>query len=123
MCGDYRLTASSIASNPPAAGEIASPFSTKFSPAFFVPFAAPNELLWAWSQLAQARGSISIQDLADDIGWSRRHFSERFRREIGITPKTAARIFRFEHSCRLMKKNRPPSPTSLSIAATTIRHT
>ena len=72
------------------------------------PFAAPNELLWAWSRLAQACGSISIQDLADDIGWSRRHFSERFRREIGVTPKTAARIIRFEHSCRLMKKN-PPS--------------
>jgi AraC-like DNA-binding protein len=69
------------------------------------PFAAPSELLWAWSRLAQARGSISIQDLADDIGWSRRHFSEQFRREIGVTPKTGARIFRFEHSCRLMKKN------------------
>jgi AraC-like DNA-binding protein len=72
------------------------------------PFATPNELLWAWSRLAAARGSISIQNLADDIGWSRRHFSERFRREIGVTPKTAARIFRFEHSCGLIKKN-PPS--------------
>src|SRR4051794_10658383 len=66
------------------------------------PFAAPSELLSAWSRLALARGSISIQDLADDIGWSRRHLSEQFRREIGVTPKTAARIFRFEHSCRLM---------------------
>jgi len=72
------------------------------------PFTMPNEVLWAWSRLAQARGSISIQGLADNIGWSRRHFSERFRREIGITPKTAARIFRFEHSCTLLKKN-PPS--------------
>jgi AraC-like DNA-binding protein len=71
------------------------------------PFAAPSEILWAWSRLGQARGSVSIQDLADDIGWSRRHFSERFRCEIGITPKTAARIFRFEHSCSLIKKNRP----------------
>jgi AraC-like DNA-binding protein len=72
------------------------------------PFTPPNELLWAWSRLAQAHGSISIQDLAHDIGWSRRHFSERFRCEIGITPKIAARIFRFEHSCRLMRKY-PPS--------------
>jgi AraC-like DNA-binding protein len=69
------------------------------------PFTTPNELLWAWSRLAQARGSISIQGLADRIVWSRRHFSERFRREIGVTPKTAARIFRFEHSCLLMKRN------------------
>ncbi len=72
------------------------------------PFTPPNEVLWAWSRLANARGPISIQDLADDIGWSRRHFSERFRCEIGVSPKTAARVFRFEHSCRLMKKN-PPS--------------
>jgi AraC-like DNA-binding protein len=77
------------------------------------PVAAPNELLWAWTKLAQTRGSISIQDLADDIGWSRRHFSEKFRREIGITPKTAARIFRFEYSCRFMKRY----PTNLAQVA------
>jgi AraC-like DNA-binding protein len=71
------------------------------------PFTAPNEILRAWSRLAQANGSISVQGIADDIGWSRRHFSERFHREIGIAPKTAARIFRFEQACRLMKKNRP----------------
>jgi AraC-like DNA-binding protein len=77
------------------------------------PFATPNELLWAWSRLAQARGSISIQNLADDVGWSRRHFSEQFRCEIGVTPKTAARIFRFEHACALLKKN----PRSLAQVA------
>jgi transcriptional regulator GlxA family with amidase domain len=69
------------------------------------PFATRSELLWAWSRLAQAHGSLSIQDLADDIGWSRRHLSERFRCEIGITPKTAARIFRFEHACAILMKN------------------
>jgi len=77
------------------------------------PFATPNELLWAWSRLAQARGSISIRTLPTTSAGSRRHFSEQFRCEIGVTPKTAARIFRFEHACALLKKN----PRSLAQVA------
>jgi AraC-like DNA-binding protein len=72
-----------------------------------IPVAAPREISWAWGRLAQAHGSISIQGLACDLGWSRRHFSERFRAELGITPKTAARIFRFERACRVIKDERP----------------
>jgi AraC-like DNA-binding protein len=72
-----------------------------------VPVEASREVGWAWRRLAQAHGLISIQGLARDLGWSRRHFSERFRAELGVTPKTAARIFRFERACRLMKDQRP----------------
>jgi AraC-like DNA-binding protein len=72
-----------------------------------IPIATPCELTWAWGRLAQAHGCISIQGLARDLGWSRRHFSERFRAELGVTPKTAARIFRFERACRLIKDERP----------------
>jgi len=72
-----------------------------------VPAEASRELGWAWRRLTQAHGCISIQDLARDLGWSRRHFSERFRAELGVTPKTAARIFRFERACWLMKDQRP----------------
>lgn len=71
------------------------------------PIDAPREIAWAWSRLAHAHGALSIQGLSRDLGWSRRHFSERFRRELGVTPKTAARIFRFERACRLMKDERP----------------
>ena len=44
--------------------------------------------------------------LADEIGYSRRHFSERFREIIGIAPKLAARVFRFNRACRLIADNR-----------------
>jgi AraC-like DNA-binding protein len=71
-----------------------------------VPTAPPRELSWAWSRLAQAHGCLSIQSLALELGWSRRHFSERFRTELGVTPKTAARIFRFERACWLIKAER-----------------
>jgi AraC-like DNA-binding protein len=71
------------------------------------PVSTPRELSWAWNRLTQAHGRLSIQHLAQDLGWSRRHFSERFRLELGLTPKTAARIFRFERACRLMKDELP----------------
>ena len=51
--------------------------------------------------------SVPIQLLADEIGYSRRYFSERFRDAIGVTPKSAARVFRFERACRLIADRRP----------------
>lgn len=72
-----------------------------------MPLEASREMAWVWGRLAQAYGRLSVQRLARELGWSRRHFSERFRCELGVTPKTAARIFRFEHACRLIKDERP----------------
>ena len=66
----------------------------------------PAAIAWAWQGLAASHGCGSIDRLARATGWSRAHFSERFRAEIGITPKTAARIFRFERACRLIKHAR-----------------
>jgi AraC-like DNA-binding protein len=72
------------------------------------PVGRPTPLSWAWRQLAVNHGSGSVEQLARDIGWSRQHLTERFRSELGITPKTAARIFRFERACRLMKEAQAP---------------
>lgn len=72
-----------------------------------LPIAISRQLAWSWNRLAQTHGALAIQELARDLGWSRRHFSERFRAELGVTPKTAARIFRFERACRLIKDERP----------------
>lgn len=60
------------------------------------PFSPQPEISWAWERLANSHGSVPIQQLADEIGYSRRYFSERFRDTIGIAPKMAARVFRFE---------------------------
>jgi len=67
----------------------------------------PQELsapaVWAWQQLARHSGNISMSALARHIGWSRAHFTDRFHADFGLGPKTAARIFRFEHACRALK--------------------
>ncbi len=71
------------------------------------PIASQPELAWAWRKLAQTHGSMPIEQIAREIGWSRWHFSRRFRVEIGVTPKSAARVFRFERACGLIKDQRP----------------
>jgi AraC-like DNA-binding protein len=71
------------------------------------PVFLPPAILWAWRRLAGAHGRLSIRDLAREVGWSRRHLTERFNTELGVTPKTAARILRFEHACRTIMDDRP----------------
>jgi len=72
-------------------------FLSKFSPTN-----PEREIAWAWRRLEKTHGSVPVQRLADEIGWSRQHFSDRFRDAIGVTPKSAARVFRFERACRLI---------------------
>jgi AraC-like DNA-binding protein len=66
----------------------------------------PAELSWAWSTLAETCGRITVDELAAATGWSRQHFGKRFHHEFGTSPKTAARIFRFENAVRLLKEGR-----------------
>ena len=51
--------------------------------------AAPmdDRLSRAWAHLETARGLVSVADLADDSGWSTRHFTQRFTKEFGRGPR------------------------------------
>jgi AraC-like DNA-binding protein len=69
------------------------------------PVTMPDAMAWAWRRLALSDGRTTVHDLARDIGFSRRHFGERFMSEFGIAPKAAARVFRFEHACRLFLRS------------------
>jgi AraC-like DNA-binding protein len=69
---------------------------------------AARGLGWAWQRLVATAGRMRIGELAKEIGWSRRHLTQRFVDELGVTPKTLARILRFERACALVKFGRPP---------------
>jgi AraC-like DNA-binding protein len=60
--------------------------------------AVAPEVLWAWRQLLRAGGSVRVGDLATETGWSSRHLASRLRAEIGLTPKAAARVIRFDRA-------------------------
>ncbi|MGH3567186.1 MAG: hypothetical protein ACRDRH_14375 [Pseudonocardia sp.] len=57
------------------------------------------EVGYAWDRLEESGGTLHIADLAREVGWSRRHLAEKFSREIGLAPKSAARLIRFEQAC------------------------
>lgn len=62
------------------------------------------EVLQAWHDLEEHDGRVAIGVLADRLGWSSRHLTARFAEEYGVTPKQAARLFRFRRARRLVEK-------------------
>lgn len=56
------------------------------------------ELTEAWRLLAASHGTARIEQVARQVGWSRRRLGSRFRAEYGVAPKAAARLLRFDHA-------------------------
>jgi AraC-like DNA-binding protein len=61
------------------------------------------ELAHAWQRLLATGGQVPIAELADEVGWTSRHLRARFHAEIGLTPKAAARIVRFDRARRRLQ--------------------
>jgi AraC-like DNA-binding protein len=56
----------------------------------------PAPATWrAWRRLRETGGTVRVDALARVLGMSRRHLAETFRRDVGVPPKTFARIVRF----------------------------
>ncbi|GAA3633513.1 DUF6597 domain-containing transcriptional factor [Streptomyces chitinivorans] len=64
---------------------------------------ARPEVARAWHRLLASGGTVSVPELAEEAGWSTRHLTGRFRTEIGLTPKAAARVVRFDRARRLLE--------------------
>ncbi|MFD0077576.1 helix-turn-helix domain-containing protein [Streptomyces sp. NPDC127166] len=56
------------------------------------------EVAWAWHRIVAGRGLTRIDGLADEVGWSRKRLWSRFRSQLGLPPKRAARLVRFDHA-------------------------
>ena len=57
-----------------------------------------EEISWAWQRLVETDGAARIGELTRELGWSRKRIVARFRDEVGLTPKRAARLLRFERA-------------------------
>lgn len=62
-----------------------------------------SEVRWAWQRMTADAGTAPVGGLAEEVGWSRRHFGERFAVAVGVTPKQAARLMRFERSQAMLR--------------------
>lgn len=60
--------------------------------------ALPLPIERAATELRRSRGRAPVGVLAQGGPWSRSRFSVRFREEVGVPPRTFARILRFHHA-------------------------
>ncbi len=60
------------------------------------------DVAWAWTMLERTNGKAPIGWICDRLGRSRRHLATRFHEQVGLPPKTVARILRFERAVSLL---------------------
>ncbi|WP_410667547.1 helix-turn-helix domain-containing protein [Amycolatopsis sp. cmx-4-68] len=67
---------------------------------------AEPEVAWAWRRIAGTRGRVRIEHLAAELGWSRKRLWSRFHAQLGLPPKRAARLVRFDHAVHRLAAGR-----------------
>ncbi|WP_330242486.1 helix-turn-helix domain-containing protein [Streptomyces sp. NBC_00525] len=56
------------------------------------------EVARAWQRITAGHGTVRIEELAAEVGWSRKRLWSRFRSQLGLAPKRAASLIRFDHA-------------------------
>lgn len=56
------------------------------------------EVAWAWHRIVVSRGLARVDGLAAEVGWSRKRLWSRFRSQLGLPPKRAVKLVRFDHA-------------------------
>ncbi|WKY56275.1 helix-turn-helix domain-containing protein [Nocardia seriolae] len=54
-------------------------------------------------------GRFRVEQLATDLGWSRQRLWSRFGSQLGLTPKRAARLVRFDHAVHRLVHGHSPA--------------
>ncbi|MEU7145917.1 helix-turn-helix domain-containing protein [Nocardia sp. NPDC046473] len=64
------------------------------------------EVAWVWERIAVSRGRVRVDDLAVELGWSRKRLWTRFRSQVGVPPKRATKLVRFHHAAHHLAAGR-----------------
>ena len=67
------------------------------------------EVAFAWQQMFRRRGRVRVEPLAAEVGWSRKRLWSRFRSQVGITPKRAVELVRFDHAAHRLAEGHSPA--------------
>jgi AraC-like DNA-binding protein len=68
--------------------------------------AVDPEVAFCWRQMVGSRGRARVERLAAGVGWSRKRLWSRFRSQIGLTPKRAVQLIRFDHAAHRLAAGR-----------------
>lgn len=77
--------------------------------------AVSPEVRLAWKRLVASGGRVPIRELRDEVGWSHKHLIAKFTRQVGLTPKRAARVIRFERVLRAVDRDPHPNWATLAV--------
>jgi AraC-like DNA-binding protein len=70
----------------------------------------------AWRRLAGCAGRVPVTRVAQDLGLGRRQLGQLVRAELGLAPKTVARIFRFGEARSCLRSGRTASLAQTAVA-------
>ncbi|MGH8878183.1 MAG: helix-turn-helix domain-containing protein [Stackebrandtia sp.] len=71
--------------------------------------AVDPEVAWAWGRILASRGRARVELLATELGWSRKRLWSRFGAQIGLAPKQAAKLVRFDHAAHRLAAGHGPA--------------
>jgi AraC-like DNA-binding protein len=67
------------------------------------------EVAWVWRRIVAGRGLVRVERLATEVGWCRKRLWLRFRSQIGLQPKRAATLVRFDHAAHRLVAGEDPA--------------
>lgn len=71
-------------------------------------------VVWMWEQIRRTQGRTRIAEIVGRTGWSQRHATAQFTAQIGLSPKLASRIVRFEHASTALR-HRPAAAVAADL--------
>lgn len=66
------------------------------------------EVAAAWQAMVHSHGQVRIERIADELGWSRKRLWSRFGTQIGLPPKRAAQLIRFDDAAHRLATGTAP---------------
>ncbi|MFO1494836.1 MAG: helix-turn-helix domain-containing protein [Lysobacterales bacterium] len=64
---------------------------------------------WCLRRIASANGQTSVEALARESGYTRKHLNALFQRQVGLGPKALAQVHRFRHAiAKLTRQDQVP---------------
>ncbi|NEA43226.1 AraC family transcriptional regulator [Streptomyces sp. SID11385] len=67
------------------------------------------EVAYVWRRIVRSAGRARVEELAGLTGWSRQRLWARFGAQLGVTPKRAAMLVRFDHAVHGLLRGDSPA--------------